>query len=95
MNQTRRPGMGNRRLRSFCLKSAASPLLPARLTRSNIPSSALRKVRGPQPSEKPSPKYTRRTSTSLPSSRGVPVRKMRPSAMMYARSVTLSVSRTL
>src|ERR1035441_97359 len=36
-----------------------------------------------QPSENPSPRYSRRTSTLLPSSCGVPEKKIRPSAMMY------------
>jgi hypothetical protein len=44
-------------------------------------------------SVKLSPRYTRLTSGSLPSSAGVPARKMRPSWMMYARSVTVVPAR--
>jgi len=46
-------------------------------------------------SEKLCPRYTRRTSGSPPSCSGVPWRKIRPSLIMYARSVTDNVSRTL
>lgn len=42
-----------------------------------------------------SPRYTRFTSGSWPSVSGDPVRKIFPLLMMYARSVTASVSRTL
>src|SRR5882762_7918809 len=47
------------------------------------------------PSVKDSPRYTRLTSGSRPRASGLPARKIRPLLMMYARSVTIRVSRTL